>query len=62
MLDKYYQIEESNEAGQTSKGVWYCKTLTFKDSKDLEVKINSINKVLNKFNKELKKQEKEIKK
>ena len=62
MLDKYYQIEESNEAGQTSKGVWYCKTLTFKDEKDLEYKINRINKVLNRFNKEIKKKENENKK
>lgn len=58
MLDKYYNIEESNEAGQTSKGVWYCKTLTFTDHKDLEYKINHINKVLNKFNKDTKKEEK----
>ena len=58
MLDKYYNIEESNEAGQTSKGIWYCKTLTFKDDKDLEYKINKINKVLNKFNKEVKKEQK----
>ena len=59
MLDKYYNIEESNEAGQTSKGVWYCKTLTFTDAKDLEYKINQVNKVLNKFNKNVEKKEKQ---
>jgi len=61
MLDKYFSIEENNEAGQTSQGIWYCKKLLFKDEKDLEYKINRINKVLNKFNEQTKKEQKKEK-
>jgi hypothetical protein len=55
MLDKYFKMEENNEAGQNSSGIWYCKKLLFKDERDLEYKINQVNKVLNRFNEETKK-------
>ncbi len=56
MLDKYITLEENNEAGQNSSGIWYCKKLLFKDEKDLEYKINQVNRVLNKFNEITKKE------
>jgi len=61
MLDKYITLEENNEAGQDRSGLWICKKLLFKDEKDLEYKINRINKVLNKFNEQTKKEQKKEK-
>ena len=52
MLDKvtYINMEKENEAGQKADGTWYCKSLKFKDNKDLRSKIILINQVLNEMN------------
>jgi len=67
MLDKiiYINMERENEAGQRADGTWYCKSLKFKDNKDLREKIILVNQVLNEMNtdKDLKfKHVKEVKK
>ena len=53
MLDKtiqYISNEAENEAGQKTNGVWYCKSLKFKDAADLKEKGIQVNQVLNELN------------
>jgi len=51
MLDRYITINENKIiCGQTSGGIWYCKELPAKDTKELDGLINTVNMILNKYN------------
>lgn len=53
MFDKYIKVNEKRViAGQTSSGVWYCKEVVAETSKELEILIGEVNKILNKANTE----------
>lgn len=51
MFEKYISIKESNiVAKQTSGGVWYCSELPARTTKELDVLIGEVNKILNTYN------------
>lgn len=51
MFEKYITIKESNiVAKQTAGGVWYCSELPARTTKELDVLIGEVNKILNKYN------------
>jgi len=51
MFEKYISIKESNIlAKQTASGIWYCSELPARTTKELDVLIGEINKILNKYN------------
>lgn len=55
MLDKYIKINERIIiSGQTSTGVWYCKELPAKDTREADLLIGEMNRVYNKYNKKTK--------
>jgi len=52
MLDKYIKINERVIiSGQTSSGIWYCKELPAKDTKEADDLIGEMNRIYNKYNK-----------
>lgn len=51
MFEKYITIKESNiVAKQTASGIWYCSELPARTTKELDVLIGEVNKILNKYN------------
>ena len=51
MFEKYISIKESNiVAKQTSNGIWYCSELPARTTKELDMLIGEVNKILNGYN------------
>lgn len=56
MLDKYVRVGDREiVSGQDGKtGLWYCKELVTKTTKETKDKIGELNKIYNDYNKQIK--------